>query len=101
MASKKLPLAEKEEEEPLLKKGKKAAKPSAKAPIVTRPTTRQTTIPTGVVIKDRVVQLPEATLVVTFVIPTPAAPTTAFPPEQSRRKMHRFYKETDFLGTSS
>lgn len=59
--SKKLPLVE-EEEEPLLKRGKKAASgPSLKVPIVVRPATRQTMIPTGVMIRERSAPLPEAT----------------------------------------
>lgn len=83
-ASKKLPLAEKEEEEeePLLKKEKKVAtSPSSKTPTVDRPPTHQTTIPIGVLIKERFVLLLEAAPAEVASALIPGAPTANRPIE--------------------
>lgn len=61
---------------------------------ITRPTTRQTTIPTRVVIKESVHLVPEVT-------PIPVATSAAPMLEQVKKKRHCSDKEADFLGTNS
>lgn len=97
MKSKKLQpaMVEEEEEEaeaPLLKKGKQT-----KGPTVARTATRQTTISTGVVIRERVIASLEAHLAATASTPIPVASPVQHP-KQRRRKRACPKKEVDFLG---
>ncbi|CAA3022437.1 Hypothetical predicted protein [Olea europaea subsp. europaea] len=95
-----------EEEDPkavLLRKGKRATD-SLRGPTVARPASVrwQTTIPTGVAIRERVTPPPEAPATTTAPVDTPLPATPlAQVSRQQRKKRARPKKEMDFLGISS